>query len=318
MPSEPVIVPFMGTAPFAVPSLRALVRAGHRVPLVVTQPDRPAGRGRESTPPAVKFAAEALGLPVWQPERLRDEAAALRLRATTPDVIVVAAYGKILPQAILDIPRLGCVNVHASLLPRYRGAAPVQWALYNGETETGVSIMRIEAGLDTGPVLLRHATRIEPEDDTPRLTARLAELGAEALLEALARLEAGNIEPQRQDDAAATLAPSLRKEQAALDWRRPAQALHNQVRAFRPWPETVARLDGRMVIVLKTRVIPEPSGGEAARQPGEVVAVGPDGIAVTTGLGTLLLLEVQPESRRPMSAAEFARGAHIVPGIRFA
>ncbi len=313
-----LVVPFMGTAPFAVPSLRALVHAGHWIPLVVTQPDRPAGRGRESTPPAVKCAAEALGLPVWQPERIRDEGAALRLRATSPDVIVVAAYGKILPQAIFDIPRLGCVNVHGSLLPRYRGAAPVQWALYHGETETGVSIMRVEAGLDSGPVLLRRATRIEPDDDTPRLTARLAELGAEALVEAIARLAAGDIEPQRQDDAAATLAPPLRKEQAAVDWGRPAQALYNQVRAFRQWPGTVTRLGGRMVKVLKAGVLPGPTGGEAARQPGEVVAVVSEGIAVATGQGTLLLLEVQPESRRPISAVEFARGARIVSGMRFA
>lgn len=308
----------MGTAPFAVPSLRALVRAGHRVPLVITQPDRPAGRGQRPGQPAVKVAAGELGLPVWQPERIRDEAAVERLRALAPDVVVVAAYGKILPQAILDIPRLGCVNVHASLLPRYRGAAPVQWALYHGETETGVSIMLMDAGLDTGPVLLRRPTRIEADDDAPRLAARLADLGAGALVEALARLDAGDIRPQRQDGAAATLAPPLRKEQAALDWRRPAEALHNQVRAFRPWPGTVATLGGRAVKVLQARVLPRAAGGEATRQPGEIVAVGPDGIAVATGQGTLLLLEVQPESRSPMTAGEFARGARVVPGTRFA
>ncbi len=312
----------MGTAPFAVPSLRALVAAGHRVPLVVTQPDRPAGRGRAPTPPPVKVEAERLGLPVWQPEQIRDEAAVARLRETRPDVIVVAAYGKILPQAILDIPRLGCVNVHASLLPKYRGAAPVQWALYHGERETGVSIMQMEAGLDTGPILLARAVPIGPDDDAPGLTAKLAEVGAEALVEALRRLDAGEIEPRCQDDAAATLAPPLRKEQARLDWRRPARALHDQVRAFRPWPGTVTTLGGRLVKVLRTRVIsngsgpaPEAGGGRPA---GEVVAVTPEGIEVATGRGTLLLVEVQPESRRPMSAAEFARGARVTPGTRFA
>ncbi len=313
-----MIVPFMGTAAFAVPSLRALVAAGHRVPLVVTQPDRPAGRGRVPTPPPVKVEAGQLGLPVWQPERIRDEAAVARLRETEPDVIVVAAYGKILPQAILDIPRLGCVNVHASLLPKYRGAAPVQWALYRGERETGVSIMRMEAGLDTGPVLLARAVPVGPDDDAPGLTMKLAQVGAEALVEALRRLDAGEVEPRRQDDAAATYAPPLTKEQARLDWSRPARALHDQVRAFRPWPGTVATLGGRPVKVLRTRVVPGGSGPEAMREPGEVVAVTPEGIQVATGEGTLLLVEVQPESRRPMSGVEMARGARIVPGTRFA
>jgi methionyl-tRNA formyltransferase len=309
-----VIVPFMGTAPFAVPSLRALVAAGHTVPLVVTQPDRPAGRGRATTPPAVKVAARELGLPVWQPSLLRDEAAVARLAALAPDVIAVAAYGKILPQAILDVPRLGCVNVHASLLPKYRGAAPVQWAIYHGEVETGVSIMRMEAGLDTGPVLLTRTLPIGPDDDAPAVTARLAELGAEALVEALRRLDAGEIAPRRQDDAAATLAPPLRKEQARLDWGRPAKALHDQVRAFRPWPGAVALWAGRPVKILKTRYV----SGSCGAAPGEVVAVGPEGIHVATGDGVLVLVEVQPESRRAQSGAEFARGARIAPGMRLA
>jgi methionyl-tRNA formyltransferase len=309
-----VIVPFMGTAPFAVPSLRALLAAGHTVPLVVTQPDRPAGRGRATTPPAVKVAAQELGLPVWQPSRLRDEAAVARLAALAPDVVVVAAYGKILPQAILDVPRLGCVNVHASLLPKYRGAAPVQWAIYHGEAETGVSIMRMEAGLDTGPVLLTRTLPIGPDDDAPAVTARLADLGAGALVEALRRLDAGGIAPQRQDDAAATLAPPLEKEQARLDWGRPAKALHDQVRAFRPWPGTVALWDGRPVKILKTRYV----SGSCGAAPGEVVAVGPDGIHVAAGDGVLVLVEVQPESRRAQSAVEFARGARIAPGMRLA
>jgi methionyl-tRNA formyltransferase len=309
-----VIVPFMGTAPFAVPSLRALLAAGHTVPLVVTQPDRPAGRGRATTPPAVKVAAQELGLPVWQPSRLRDEAAVARLAALAPDVVVVAAYGKILPQAILDVPRLGCVNVHASLLPKYRGAAPVQWAIYHGEVETGVSIMRMEAGLDTGPVLLTRTLAIGPDDDAPAVTARLAELGAEALVEALRRLDAGEIAPRRQDDAAATLAPPLEKEQARLDWGRPAKALHDQVRAFRPWPGAVALWGGRPVKILKTRYV----SGSCRAAPGEVVAVGPEGIHVAAGEGVLVLVEVQPESRRAQSAVEFARGARIAPGMRLA
>lgn len=307
----------MGTARFAVPSLRAIVAAGHEVPVVVTQPDRPAGRGLAAAPPPVKAAALELGLPVWQPERIRTEEAYARLRETTPDVVVVAAYGKILPQAILDIPRLGCVNVHASLLPKYRGAAPIQWAIYHGERETGVSIMRMEAGLDTGPVYLTRSTPIGPDEDAPTVTARLAGLGAEALVEVLRRLEAGQADARRQDDAAATLAPMLTKEHARIDWTRPARALHDQVRAFQPWPGAVAAAGGRPLKLLRTRTVSD--GYEAAgRRPGEVVAAGPEGLAVATGEGVLLLLEVQPESRRPMSAAEFARGARIGPGTRLA
>jgi methionyl-tRNA formyltransferase len=262
----------------------------------------------------VKVAAAALGLPVWQPERIRDDEAVARLRAVAPDVVVVAAYGKILPQAILDVPRLGCVNVHASLLPKYRGAAPVQWALYHGEVETGVTIMRMEAGLDEGPVLLARRLAVGPDDDAPAVTDRLAHLGAEALVEALRRLGAGTLEAHRQDDAAATLARPLRKEDARIDWSRPARALHDQVRAFRAWPGTEARFRTRPVKILRTRYVPD--GGDAS--PGEVVRVTDDGLEVATGEGRLVLLEVQPESRRPMSGAEFARGARIKPGMQLA
>ncbi|HWP35488.1 MAG TPA: methionyl-tRNA formyltransferase [Thermodesulfobacteriota bacterium] len=308
----------MGTAAFAVPSLRALVAAGHTVPLVVTQPDRPAGRGQVPTPPPVKVAAAALGLPVWQPESLRDPAAAERLARLAPDAIAVAAYGKILPPAILDIPRLGCVNVHASLLPKYRGAAPVQWALYHGEPETGVTIMRMDPGLDTGPILLARRVPVGPDEDAEALTARLAEMGAAALVEALARLEAGDLVPVPQDDAAATYAPPLRKEQGRIDWRRPARMLHNQVRAFRPWPGSLTLFEGRPVKVLRTRVLEGPAGPTRPGEPGEVVGVGPEGIAVATGEGVLLLAEVQPAGGRAMGGAEFARGARITPGMRFA
>ncbi|HEY8368820.1 MAG TPA: methionyl-tRNA formyltransferase [Thermodesulfobacteriota bacterium] len=307
----------MGTAAFAVPSLRAVVAAGHRVPLVVTQPDRPAGRGQTPTPPPVKVAALELGLPVWQPESIRSEEACARLRDLSPDVIVVAAYGKILPQAILDIPRHGCINVHASLLPKYRGAAPVQWAIYHGERETGVSIMRMEAGLDTGPVYHVRRTPIGPDEDAPTVTERLASLGAEALVEVLRQLDAGTATARRQDDAAATLAPMLTREHARIDWARPARAIHDQVRAFKPWPGAVTQVAGRPVKILRTRYVSE--GYEAqGRRPGEVLAVVPDGIAVATGEGALLLLEVQPESRKPMSGAEFARGARIGPGTTLA
>ncbi len=307
----------MGTAAFAVPSLRAVAAARHQVPLVVTQPDRPAGRGQAPTPPPVKVAALELGLPVWQPETIRTEEAYARLRALEPDAIAVAAYGKILPQAILDIPRQGCVNVHASLLPRYRGAAPIQWAIYHGERETGVSIMRMEAGLDTGPVYLVRRTPIGPDEDAPAVTERLAALGAEALVEVLGRLGAGTAAAERQDDAAATLAPMLTRDHARIDWTRSARAIHNQVRAFRPWPGAVTAAAGRPVKILRTRCVSQ--GYEAAaRRPGEVLAVEPEGIAVATGEGVLLLLEVQPESRKPMSGAEFARGARIGSGTALA
>ncbi len=224
---------FAGTAAFAVPSLRAIYGAGHEIQLVVTQPDRP-GHRMKLTPPPVKFAAEELGLPVYQPERIRDPEAMERLRALSPDLLVVVAYGQIIPRSVLSIPSLGAINVHASLLPRHRGAAPIARAILAGDLETGVTIMKMDEQLDHGPILATSRTPIEEREDAPTLTARLAELGANALVDTLRHLE--QIEPREQDHSQATVAPKLSKEEGELDWSMDPREIDRRVRALQPWP----------------------------------------------------------------------------------
>ncbi|MBI3931898.1 MAG: methionyl-tRNA formyltransferase [Acidobacteria bacterium] len=301
---------FLGSGSFAIPSLEALLAAGHEIAAVVTQPDRGKGRGRTVTPPPVKPIAEARALPVLQPRRIREAEAELRRLA--PQLQVVVAYGQILPRAVLDVPPRGTVNVHASLLPRYRGAAPVQWAVANEETETGVSTMLIDEGLDTGPVLLQRATSIGPDETAAALEPRLARLGAELLVETLRGVEAGTLSPTPQDHARATLAPLLRKEDGQIDWRRPAPALAARVRGFHPWPGAYTRLAGQVLKVLRARTA-EPGPGE----PGTIVALDREGLVVACGGDTRVsLLEVQPESRRAMPAVAFAAGTRLAPGMR--
>jgi methionyl-tRNA formyltransferase len=305
-------VVFLGSGRFAVPSLEALLAAGHEVLAVVTQPDKEKGRGRALSPPPVKPVALAHGLKVLQPRRIKAPEALAALRELKPDVQVVVAYGQILPRAVIDLAPLGTVNVHGSLLPRHRGAAPVQWAIVRGETETGVSTMLIDEGMDTGPVLLTRKEPIRPSDTAADLEARLARLGADLLVETLARLQAGTVSPAPQDDAMATYAPLLRKEDARVDWTATASAIEHRVRGFHPWPGTVASFAGRDLKLLRV----SPEGGPAA-DPGTVMAVDRDGVVVACGEGTRLrLLEVQPESRRPMPAAAFAAGARLAPGAR--
>lgn len=305
-------VVFLGSGSFAVPSLEALVRAGHRVRAAVSQPDREKGRGRAVTPPPVKPVAEALGIPVFQPARVRLPEAQDHLRSLSPDVQVVVAYGQILPRTVIDIPRLGTINVHASLLPRYRGAAPIQWAIVRGETETGVTTMQIDEGLDTGPILRSRATAIGDEETAEELELRLSLLGAELLLETLSGLENGSVEPVPQDHAQATLAPLITKEEGRIDWSLDAHALACRVRGFHRWPGVVTQLGGRSLRVMKAR-----PGGPVSAQPGTVVAVEGDGVLVACGGGTSLrLLEVQPESRKPMPATAFAAGARLIAGAR--
>jgi methionyl-tRNA formyltransferase len=306
-------VVFLGSGQFAVPSLEALIGAGHDVRAVVTQPDKEKGRGRGLAPPPVKPVALAHGLEVLQPRRIKAPEALEALRAREPDVQVVVAYGQILPRAVIDVAPLGTVNVHGSVLPRYRGAAPVQWAIVNGERETGVSTMLIDEGLDTGPVLLTRTTPIGEEETAPELEARLARMGAELLVETLASLASGKVEPQPQDHARATHAPIIRKEDGRLDWTLPADVIARRVRGFFPWPGTVTTLGGRELKVVKAR----PLAGRGAAAAGQVLAIERDGIVVASGEGTALLLtEVQPESRRAMPAAAFAAGARIAPGTR--
>ena len=301
----------MGSGSFAVPSLTALLDAGHEVAAVVTQPDKEKGRGRTVTAPPVKPVAQARGLPVLQPRRVKEPDAQDALRALAPDVQVVVAYGQILPTSVIGIPRLGTVNVHGSLLPRYRGAAPVQWAIVRGERETGVTTMLIDAGLDTGPTLLARTEPIRDDDTADVLEARLSALGAAVLLETLAGLEAGTLAAVPQDHGRATHAPIIRKEDGVIDWTAPAAEIERRVRGFHPWPGAGTTLAGRGLRVLRARV------AEGGGDPGTVVAVDREGIHVACGAATrLVLVDVQPESKRAMTASAFALGARLAPGAR--
>lgn len=303
---------FAGTPDFAVPTLDRLIDAGRRPVAVYTQPDRPAGRGRRPRPSPVKQRAEQAGIPVLQPASLRTPDAQAELAALAPDLLVVVAYGLILPQAVLDIPRLGCVNVHASLLPRWRGAAPIQRALLAGDATTGVTIMQMEAGLDTGPMLARREIPIGAQDTAGDLHDRLAVLGAELLVEVLPDIAAGRLTPVPQDDAAATYADKLSKDEAPLDWQRPAAALARQVRAFNPWPVAETRLAGRILRIWQAEALPGPT----AAAPGEIVAAGRDGIDVATAEGVLRLIRLQAPGGRPLPAADFLNGHPLRPGDR--
>jgi methionyl-tRNA formyltransferase len=308
-----VRIVFLGSGAFAIPSFEALLEAGHEIAAVVTQPDRARGRGQRLAPPPLKPAALARDVRVLQPRRVKEPEAQQALRALAPEVQVVVAFGQILPKSVIEIPPRGTVNVHASLLPRYRGAAPIQWAIVNGEPVTGVTTMLIDEGLDTGPTLLRAETEVAPRETAAELEPRLARLGAGLLVETLRRLAEGSLQPVPQDHSRATLAPMLRKQDGRIDWARGAQEIDRRVRGFQPWPGASTTLRGRELKLL--RASPEPDGPGT---PGEVVAAGHDGIVVACGSGTRLrLLEVQPESRRSMSAAAFAAGARLLPGERF-
>jgi methionyl-tRNA formyltransferase len=296
---------FLGTPAFAVPTLEALVKAGHRVLAVLTQPDRPRGRGRETTAPPVKQAALRHGLTVYQPERVRRPEAVEYLRGLAAEAMVVVGYGQIIPQSVIDLAPLGILNVHASLLPRYRGAAPVQWALANGERRTGVTIMRIDAGLDTGDILRAAETDIGDEENAVELAERLAAMGAELLVETLSDWRAGRVQPQKQDSAQATLAPILKKEDGLIDWRLPAAAIHNRVRGFQPWPGAYTRFRGQTLNIWRARVVS--AGGAAA--PGTFLSLKPP--VVAAGERGLELVEVQLEGRKRISAADFANGQRI-------
>lgn len=292
---------FAGTPEFAVPSLRAAA-AKDEVVAVLTQPDRPAGRGRAPTPSAVKQEALRLGLPVQQPERLRDPQVQAWLRALAPDLMVVVAYGLLLPQAVLDIPVYGCWNVHASLLPRWRGAAPIQRAIEAGDRETGVCLMQMEKGLDTGPVLLSQAIPIGPDETAGELHDRLAELGARVLADGLGLLRAGlRPQPQPQPDTGATYAHKLDKHEARLDWTQPAQVLANKVRAFQPWPVAEAMLAGERVRIHAAQALAQTTDAS----PGTVLATRRDGIDIACGEGVLRLLRLQRDGGRPVTAQDY-------------
>jgi methionyl-tRNA formyltransferase len=301
---------FMGTPEFAVPTLEALAEA-QQVVGVVTQPDRPAGRGRELRLSPVKQAALARDLPLFQPQTLRTPEALKQLEDWKPDVIVVAAFGQILRQNVLDLPPYGCLNVHASLLPRWRGAAPIARAILEGDTETGVTIMKMDAGLDTGPILAQREEPIHPNDTAGTLSERLARLGADLLIETLPAYLSGNLVPQPQPQKGATCAAQLRKEDGLLDWSHPAVELDRQARAFTPWPGAFTTLRGQRLKVLKATPLPDWQGDGP---PGTIVALA-DGCAVTTGRGALRLEQVQLAGKRPMDIEAFLCGQRECIGV---
>ena len=314
--TAPPRIIFAGTPEFAVPALEALL-ATQGVCAVYTQPDRPAGRGRKLKPSPVKVLAQAANIPVYQPVSLRPPEAQDELAALQPDLMVVVAYGLLLPQAVLDMPRLGCINVHASLLPRWRGAAPIQRALLAGDTETGVTLMQMEAGLDTGPMLGHARLPIKPDMTAGDLHDQLSLLGAQMLRELLPDLLAQRISPQVQDDAQACYAAKLSKAEAMLDWQQSAQQLERQVRAFNPWPIAQTTLNDQVLRVWRARVIVQSEQAvqvRAGAQPGQIVSATRDGLAVVCGDGVLLLTEVQLPGKRPQQAADFIN-AHDVQGM---
>ena len=318
---------FMGTPDFAVTTLQALIESGHEVIAAVSQPDKPFGRKAELRPTPVKAAAEVAGIPVLQPRRLRDPEFTEKLEQLAPDVIVVAAYGKIIPKFILELPRYGCVNVHASLLPKYRGAAPIQWAILDGEPETGVSIMQMNEGLDEGDILNMSRVAISDTETGGSLFDKLAAEGGRLLVETLQLLEEGKIRPEKQPaDSPTPYARMIVKEDGLIDWKRSAAEIERQVRGLDPWPGAYTRLDGKMFKILRSHVLAEGetnvSGYDKMNQNenvlavGSVLAAGKEGIDVCTGDGILRVTEVQLEGKKRMAAADFLRGHAIEPGLQ--
>ena len=303
---------FAGTPEFSVPSLAALIATGCDLVGVYTQPDRPAGRGQKIQMSPVKALALDHRIPVYQPTSLkRDPNAVEQLCALQADLMVVVAYGLLLPEQVLNAPRRGCINVHASLLPRWRGAAPIQRSVLAGDTETGVCIMRMEAGLDTGPVYLRAATEIAPGETGGSLHDRLASLGAEALIQALPGILDGSVTPEPQDDSLATYAHKLTKDEAAIDWTQPAVDIERRVRAFDPWPVAHTSLDGAPLRIWAAQAEPGPQ----TAAPGTVVSAGKSGLGIATGEGTLRITRLQPSGKKPMGAADFLN-ARRMDGVR--
>jgi len=329
-----VVIGFLGTPAFAVPSLEALIHSSHDVAVVVSQPDRPKGRGQQVQPTPTKLVAGAHGIPVLQPAKIRDDAFLDRIRAIAPDLGVVVAYGRILPDALLAIPRFGMINVHASVLPRYRGAAPIQRAMLAGETETGVTIMRVETELDAGPTFATRTVPIPPDATSGDMAAVLATLGAELLIPVVDDIAAGRAKATPQDHARATFAPKVTKQEGVIDWREPAEAVHNRVRALQPWPLASTGLGGvrhviRNSVPVRQRTIRDGVGSDPglALHPlssgsdpvsGTILRAHGDELIVACGGGTALrILEIQPEGRRTMTAREFVAGRGPLEGIRF-
>lgn len=314
--SESLRIIFAGTPDFAARHLDALLTSEHQIVGVFTQPDRPAGRGNKLTPSPVKILAQQHDLPVFQPKSLRPTESQQLIADLQADIMVVVAYGLILPQAVLDMPRLGCINVHGSLLPRWRGAAPIQRSLWAGDSETGVTIMQMDAGLDTGAMLLKLACPITAEDTSATLYSRLAELGPQGMLETLTHLSQGSAQPQPQDDSLATYAEKLSKEEAQLDWTLSAAQLERCIRAFNPWPVSYFYIEEQPVKVWQANALPHQAGA----QPGEVVHADKNGIQIATAEGILNIQTLQPAGKKAMSAQDIlnSRREWFTPGTRLA
>ena len=303
---------YFGTPPFAVPTLRALLGSDHQVVALVSQPDRPSGRGQHIQPTATKQVALEAGVPILQPLKLRDDAFLSTIASYNADLGVVAAYGRILPDSLLKIPRLGMINVHGSLLPKYRGAAPVHRAVIAGEDVTGITIMRVVAALDAGPMLADASRAIDPDETSVDVERDLAEIGARALVEVVNQLSRGPVVETPQDDQLATYAPKLEKSESPIDWNRAAHEIHNRVRGLQPWPMASTTIHGARCLIHRTRLTDQISDAPA----GAVIEAGGDVLSVATGDRRILrILSVQPEGRRPMTVREFLSGRKLVPGM---
>jgi methionyl-tRNA formyltransferase len=303
-------IAFAGTPEFALPALQALIESGHEIVGVLTRPDRPRGRGRQIAPSPVKEVAVAHALPISQPETLATSEGRAALETWRPELLIVVAYGLILPPSVLALPPRGCLNIHASLLPRWRGAAPIQRAILAGDAETGISIMQMDSGLDTGPVLLERRMGIDPTATSGTLHEQLANLGAEALLEALRELAAGRARPRPQPAEGATYAAKIGKSEALIDWRSSATAIDRQIRAFNPWPAAETRLDGEPLRVLGARA----EEGTEPAEPGTITDIRRDAIVVRCGEGRLALTQLQRAGRKPLPAADFINAGWVAPG----
>ena len=304
---------FMGTPDFASASLEALLKSDDSIVGIVTQPDRPKGRGQILMPSPVKLLAQREQIPLLQPIKMKDPDFLQALAEWKPDFIAVAAFGRILPPAILSLPPLGCINVHGSLLPKYRGAGPIQWAIINGESETGITTMLMDEGMDTGPMLLQEAVPITPDDTGGTLAPRLAELGGRLLVETIARLKVGTLVPRPQDSSRATLAPLLKKEDGAIDWTLPAAVLANRVRGLSPWPGAyTAVAGGDRWTIWRALTLP----GPVTQLPGVIVAITREAIHVATGEGILAVMELQPANSRRMATSQYLAGHSIAVGLQ--
>lgn len=303
---------FMGTPDFAVPTLRRLLNGPDTVAAVITQPDRPKGRGKILTPPPVKIVAEQAGVPVLQPTKIRTEEFANTLRSYNPDLIVVAAYGRILPDSILDLPPLGCINVHGSLLPRHRGAAPIQWAIIRGDKEAGITIMQMDAGMDTGDILLPAAIPVSEDETAGSLFSKMAELGGTTLIQALDLLRQDKLVATVQDHSLATPAPPLTKEDGCLDWNKPARELHCLIRGLDPWPCAYSFIDGQRFRLFAPEIVHRPS----EHPPGTLIRADAQGLLVATSADCLLIKEIQPEGKKRMPVESYICGHTLHSGIQ--